>query len=99
MHFGHAGQFAFFDVDAESGEIAKQEFVEAPPHRPGFLPQWLADQGIKTVLAGGMGSRARELFEGQGITVLVGLREEDPTQAVEAFLNRTLSVEDNPCDH
>lgn len=99
VHFGHAAHFAFFDADPESGEIASEETVDAPRHQPGLLPQWLAERGAKVVLAGGMGSRARELFEKYGIKVRVGAREDDPKRVVEDYLKGTLSTDDNPCDH
>lgn len=32
------------------------------PHEPGFLPVWLALQGVTHIIAGGMGQRAISLF-------------------------------------
>lgn len=98
-HFGHAAQFIFFDTDPDSGKITKEETVEAPPHQPGMLPQWLAQHGANVVLAGGMGGRARQLFDQQGINVVVGVTTGTPRQAVEAYLKGALSAGANPCDH
>ena len=85
-HFGHATHFALIDADPDSGQIVKEEFVEAPPHQPGLLPKWLAELGANVVLAGGMGGRAAQLFGEQGIQVMVGVSADSPKQAVEAFL-------------
>ena len=89
----------FFEADPQTGEIAAEEIVEAPPHQPGLLPQWLAERGTDVVLAGGMGGRARDLFDRHGITVVVGVGEGDPKRMVEQYLKGTLSTESNPCDH
>ena len=33
-HFGHCEQFALFDVEEQSKEITKKEFVTSPEHQP-----------------------------------------------------------------
>jgi len=63
LHFGHCEHFALIDVDEDKKEITKKELVPSPGHEPGLLPQWLAEQGVSFVIAGGMGSRAQNLFQ------------------------------------
>jgi len=70
QHFGHCEGFQVFDV--EGGKVIKQEFVQSPGHRPGFLPPYLAEKGVNVVIAGGMGATAQELFQERGISVIVG---------------------------
>jgi len=98
-HFGHAPQFGFFDVDPATGRIEKEEFLPAPPHQPGLLPQWVAAQGADVVLASGMGGRAVALFEQHGVTVVLGVAAGDPRKAVEDYLQGNLATGANPCDH
>lgn len=98
-HFGHAPQFAIFDTDPDSSSIKSEQFVDSPPHEPGLLPKWLAQQGTNVILAGGMGMRAKQLFEENGITVVVGVGGMAPKEAVEAYLKGTLSSGSNLCDH
>lgn len=98
-HFGHAPQFAIFDIEVDQGKITNQVFVDAPPHEPGLLPKWLAEQDVKVVLAGGMGGRAQDLFNQAGISVSVGVTEPDPKAAVEGFIEGSLTSGTNPCDH
>jgi predicted Fe-Mo cluster-binding NifX family protein len=71
-HFGHCEQFAVVDADPETGQIMQQESLTPPPHQPGLLPPWLAEQGAEVIIAGGMGVRAQQLFAVQGIQVVVG---------------------------
>lgn len=98
-HFGHAAEFAIFDVDADAGTITNEEFVVPPPHEPGLLPKWLAERNVNMVLAGGMGQRARDLFDHNGIAVVAGVREDEPKRALEEYLSGALNTQDNPCDH
>ena len=98
-HFGHCEQFALVDVDEMKKEIVKKELVPSPGHQPGFLPQWLAEQGVSFVIAGGMGSRAQSLFQQNRIGVIVGTMESDPEKAVLNYLNGQLATGDNICDH
>ena len=98
MHFGHCEAFALFDAD-ESGTIVSETFVTPPPHEPGILPPWLAKQGVRFIIAGGMGSRAQQLFAEQGVKVVTGAQEVDPRLAVESYLKGTLVTGANTCDH
>lgn len=98
-HFGHCEQFAIIDVDEESKQILKKELVPSPGHEPGFLPQWLAEEGVSVVLAGGMGSRAQGLFAQNNIEVVVGVLENDPERALLSYLNGALDTGGNICDH
>ncbi len=99
MHFGHCGIFALLDVDSEAGKILGRKDVDSPPHQPGLLPPWLAAQGVNRVIAGGMGQRARQIFQSHGIRVLVGARSETPERVVGDYLAGTLQTGENVCDH
>ena len=99
QHFGHCEQFALFDVDEQSKEITKKELVTSPEHQPGLLPNWLADKGVSIVIAGGMGPRAVEIFQQNGIKVVLGALESDPEKAVLSYLQGRLTIGDNVCDH
>ena len=98
-HFGHCEQFALFDVDQENKRITSQGLVTAPEHQPGLLPRWLAQQGVSLVIAGGMGSRAINLFQESNISVVIGAMEEDPEKAVLDYLEGGLATGGNICDH
>jgi len=98
-HFGHCESFVLIDVDTQKKEITKKEIVSSPGHEPGLLPAWLAGEGVSVVIAGGMGSRAQDIFRQNNITVIIGTTESDPEKAVMSYLNGTLSAGDNICDH
>jgi len=92
-HFGHCQKFAM--VDVENNEIKGITYLDAPPHQPGLLPPWLAERGATDIIAGGMGQRASDLFNEQGVNVFVGAPSLSPTEIVEGFLNNTLSFSAN----
>ena len=98
-HFGHCQQFALLDVDEKTKKITGTQMLTPPPHEPGVLPQWLHEQGADTIIAGGMGQRAQELFSGNGIKVVVGAAAETPEKLVEDYLAGTLQAGTNLCDH
>lgn len=98
-HFGHCEQFALIDVDEKSRKVIKKQFVPSPEHQPGLLPEWLAQQGVQFIIAGGMGSRAQGLFQQNRIGVIVGSMETDPEKAVLSHLIGNLATGDNVCDH
>lgn len=98
-HFGHAPHFAFFDADPATGQITKEEMVESPPHQPGLLPRWLAEQGANVILAIGMGGRAIELFAQHGVQAITGVATRNPREAAQQYLAGNLASGDNVCDH
>lgn len=99
LHFGHCEAFALVDVDQDAGSISHTRTVESPPHEPGLLPRWLAQHGADVIIAGGMGSRAQDLFAQQNITVVVGAPRETPETIVKSYLAGSLATGDNACDH
>jgi ATP-binding protein involved in chromosome partitioning len=82
-HFGHCKEFAIFTV--KGNEIVETEYVTAPPHQPGLLPKFLGELNINTIITGGMGQRAIDLFKAQKIDVILGA-----TGKLEANLNEFL---------
>lgn len=99
MHFGHCATFALLDVDLEQRKVLVRTDLTPPPHEPGVLPRWLAEQGAGMILAGGMGQRAQSLFTAQNIQVMVGLPAESPEVLVARYLEGTLQAGQNVCDH
>jgi len=98
-HFGHCSHFALFDVDETIMAIVSKEVIMSPGHEPGFLPAWLAEEGISVVIAGGMGSRAQDIFRENHIQVVIGVRSDDPEGIVLDYIKGTLEAGDNICDH
>ncbi len=98
-HFGHCEAFAMFDVDDATGTIVNTSLVPSPGHQPGFLPGWLAEQGVSAIIAGGMGPRAVSLFEENRVHVILGAPNDDPESIVQAFLEGKLATGENVCDH
>jgi len=98
-HFGHCEQFALFDIDEQKKEITNKELVSSPGHQPGLLPAWLAEKGVTVVIAGGMGPRAQDIFQQNGISVVLGAMEGDPEKAILSHLDGSLAIGDNICDH
>ena len=99
MHFGHCGSFTLIEVDEKSKKVLSKKEMAPPPHEPGVLPKWLASLGVNVVIAGGMGSRAQDLFSQSGIRVIVGAPANEPEALVVSYLKGTLETGTNVCDH
>lgn len=99
MHFGHCEQFVLVDVDENTRKITGKITVTPPPHEPGLLPRWLAEQSVTHIIAGGMGQRAQMLFQERNIEVVVGAPAAEPETLVTNYLAGTLASGTNACDH
>ena len=95
-HFGHCESFAMLEV--KDDKIVKESYVDPPAHQPGTYPAFLAEKGVNTIIAGGMGVMAQNLFKENNIEVFMGLDAEDPSNLVELYLQDKLENGDNLCD-
>jgi len=98
QHFGHCESFRFYHTDKD-GEISLIRNLTPPPHEPGVLPKWLAQEGANVIITGGMGMHAQNLFNQYDIKVVLGAESGDPECIVKEWLNGTLATGDNRCDH
>lgn len=95
-HFGHCETFEIFDT--ENGKIIKEESIENPGHKPGFLPNFLNDKGVNTIISGGMGGAAVDIFNEHNIEVIIGAKG-DAKEAAEAYLKGQLKSTGSVCHH
>lgn len=83
-HFGHCENFMVYET--ENGVITSEESVPNPGHRPGFLPNFLAD----------MGGGAVDIFNERNVEVILGAQG-DAKAAVEAYLRGELESTGSIC--
>lgn len=86
----------FYDFDTENNQIVKSETVANPGHKPGFLPNFLADRGVNVIISGGMGGGAVEIFNVRNVEVVVGASGDAKT-AVENYLKGELKTTGSVC--
>ena len=96
-HFGHCKFFILMQV--EDGKIVSEDKLIPPPHEPGVLPRWLAEQGATDIIAGGMGQRAIQIFNQHGVNVFVGAPQLPAKELAEGLLSEKLTFTANYCDH
>ncbi|MBU1275656.1 MAG: NifB/NifX family molybdenum-iron cluster-binding protein [Proteobacteria bacterium] len=90
-HFGHCDLYTL--VEVEDGQIKSTKVVPNVPHQQGgcMAPvQYLAGQGVKMLIAGGMGMRPLMGFNQVGIDVYFGGNAATVNQAVDALLQGSL---------
>lgn len=95
-HFGHCENFMIYDC--QDGAIVAEENVPNPGHKPGFLPNFLADRGVNVIIAGGMGGGAVDIFNSRGVEVVVGAQG-GAKAAVSAYLAGALKSTGAVCNH
>ncbi len=96
-HFGHCEKFAI--VETENEKIQSVYYLTPPAHQPGTYPRFLSEQGVDTIISGGMGFKAQDLFTRNNIEVCVGVISGTPESLVEHYLNNRLRTGENLCDH
>ncbi|OPY27381.1 MAG: Dinitrogenase iron-molybdenum cofactor [Methanocella sp. PtaU1.Bin125] len=71
-HFGMASDFAVFEYD--NGEISDLRYISNDPSKKGAMNngQFLAENGVKMVLAGSIGPHMLAVLLDRGVRVLKG---------------------------
>lgn len=93
-HFGHCENFLIFTE--ENGKIVKTDSLPSPEHKPGFLPNFLNEQGANVIIAGGIGGSAINILNSFDIEVITGATG-DPKTAVEKYLAGELKSTGSVC--
>lgn len=86
-HFGHCDLYTL--VAVEAGQVKDVKVIPNMPHQQGgcMAPvQYLATQGAKALIAGGMGLRPLMGFQQVGIDVYYGGNARSVGEAVNAFV-------------
>ncbi len=74
MHFGRCPYFTL--VDIEGTQVKSVQAIPNPyfnNHVPGAVPQFINSQKVNVMIAGGMGPKAVQMFQGFGIDVATGV--------------------------
>jgi len=98
MHFGRCPFFMTVDVDGT--EVQKTEAIANPffnGHVPGAVPQFISEQKVNVMIAGGMGPKAIDMFNGFGIEVVTGVGGQ-VGNVLKAYLDGRVSGT-APCKH
>ena len=93
-HFGRCPSFTIIEINGD--KLVNTKVIDNPGHHPGFLPQFLRDQGAEYIIAGGMGMRAIELFAQAGIKTILGVNGE-VKEVVDQLLKGTLKGGESLC--
>ena len=97
QHFGHTEQFKFYEVT--DGEITSIKIVNTNGSGHGALAGFLKDNGVDTVICGGIGGGAQVALKEAGIRLFGGVKG-NADAAVVALLSNSLAWEpDVKCDH
>ena len=96
QHFGRCPEFTL--VDIENGIVIKKEIVPNPGHAPGVLPKFFSQLGCKTIIAGGMGNRAQDLFRTYNMDWIIGVQG-DIDSIIDEYIEGKLTAGDSMCEH
>ena len=97
QHFGHTEQFKLYEV--ADGKITHAEVVDTNDSGHGALAGFLMQNGVDTLICGGIGGGAQAALAEAGIKLYGGVSG-DADAAVNALLSGNLGYDPNVhCDH
>jgi predicted Fe-Mo cluster-binding NifX family protein len=75
MHFGRCPAYVVAQIN-DNGKLVNSEIVDNPyfqQHTPGQVPRFINSLEVNAIIAGGMGPKAIDMFNGFGIDVVTGV--------------------------
>jgi predicted Fe-Mo cluster-binding NifX family protein len=93
-HFGRCPSFTI--IQLQDKKVVNREIILNPGHRTGFLPKFLAEKDVHTIICGGMGRRAIELFNEKGIKAIVGVSG-GTDEVITKYIKGQLKEDDSLC--
>ena len=97
QHFGHTASFKIYEV--ENGTVVSSQVVDTHGSGHGALAGFLRDQGVDTLICGGIGGGAQMALAEAGIQFYGGVSG-DADEAVEDLLSGQLQYNPNVrCSH
>lgn len=97
QHFGHTQQFKVYDVEGK--EIVKEQVIDTMGNGHGALAGFLLENGVNTLICGGIGGGAQNALAQAGIQLYGGVSG-SADAAVRALVEGALAYNPNVhCDH
>lgn len=97
QHFGHCESFKIYDI--EDNQIKSSRIVNATGSGHGALAGFLKENGVDTLICGGIGTGARAALNDAGITLYPGITG-DADASAASLLSGTLPYRpDTVCSH
>lgn len=93
-HFGRCPEFTV--VEYADGKLIKKEVIANPGHHPGYLPAFFKEMGADSIVCGGMGQRAKMLFDETQIKTITGTSG-SIKEVTDKLLKGELKPLDNVC--
>lgn len=94
-HFGHCQDFVIYEL--EDNKIINQYTLDNPDeHEPGYLPDFLQSHDVNLIITGGIGGRAKQLFNQKGIQTISGVTG-SVSQILDDYLAGKLVGTDETC--
>lgn len=94
-HFGHCEGFEVYTVN--DNKVVESTFLQNPGHQPGVLPKFLKENEVDTIISGGMGRMAQDLFTKNDIAVVVGAKG-SLEEAISEYVKGQLASTNSVCD-
>lgn len=97
QHFGHTEYFKIYEI--QDGKIQESQVVSTNGQGHGALAVFLKEQGVTSLICGGIGGGAKNALADADILVYGGVSG-NADEAAKALLNGTLQFNPNvTCNH
>lgn len=96
-HFGRTPEF--YIVEAEDGKIVSEKIIAAPAEGHGALVAFLVEQGVDTLICGGIGGGAVNGLRANNIQVFSGASGPVKQQVLSLLAGLLPQTGDANCDH
>lgn len=94
-HFGRCERYVLYDI--KDGQATSMKTIKTPRHEKDLMPKLLRENDVDALICGGIGRRAKNHLDRDGITCYSGLKG-TLDEALKAYVEGTLPHHDEVCE-
>jgi len=86
LKFSNCDQFAFIEISLGTRQILDAQYRTPPSFSLDVLPKWIRENNVDSIVTGGMGQEAKDIFAQNHIDVRVGFLNGSIKAVIEVFI-------------
>ncbi len=97
LQFENSNQFLIYDLSNSDTVVLSRHLERSGNNHPELIPQKLAEQNVKIVLARWIHKDIAKMLSDFKISLFTGVSEQEPDELVEDFIEGHLETDDKMC--
>lgn len=97
LQFEHSNQFLIYELSNSDAVVLSRHLERSGNNQPELMPQKLAEQNVKIVLARWIHKDIAKMLSDLKISLFTGVSKQEPDELIEDYIEGHLETNDKMC--